>query len=67
MEPNRLWVTAYHTPTREVLVTQHPGWSKEMIFDFNQHLTPRPLTRADLADVRASGAVPRFYSIPNPF
>lgn len=67
MDEKRLWVTAYHTPQREVLVTKHPGWTEEMIFDFNQHLEPRQLTHGDLAEARASGAVPHFYSIPNPF
>lgn len=67
MDGKRLWVTAYHAPDREVLVAQRADWTEEMIFDFNQHLDPRQLTRADLAEVRASGITPTFYSIPDPF
>jgi hypothetical protein len=67
MTEQRLWVTAYHAPDREVLVTQRPGWTDGMIFDFNQHLEPRELSREALDAVRASGITPRFYSIPDPF
>lgn len=67
MNEQRLWVTAYRAPDREVLVTQRPGWSEAMIFSFDQHLDAHELTQADLNAVRASGIAPTFYSIPDPF
>jgi hypothetical protein len=67
MTDNRLWVTAYAAPDREVLVANIPGEQRALIFSVNQHLQPRALTNEDLAAVRASGITPTFYSIPNPF
>lgn len=67
MIDQRLWVTAYHAPNTEVLVTQRPGMPDPLYFAFDAHLQPHTLTQADLNAVRASGITPTFYSIPDPF
>lgn len=67
MSEKQLWVTAYQCAGREIIKAQAPQWLEAMYFEFNQHLEPNQITKAELDAMRASGVSVTYYSIPNPF
>lgn len=66
MDDKRLWVTAYQTPSYDVLITQHPHADAEVTFTLEHHGNVRYVPDDEFRRAQASGRV-TFYSIPDPF